>query len=297
MDRRHPVLTGLALISIVFALFVASIYLYARYGLEYRLPFTPDEKIGIVEIKGVITEATPIIEQIQEFQKNKRVKAIVLRINSPGGAVGPSQEIYTEVRRAAKELPIVASLGSVAASGGYYVACAANKIVASPGTITGSIGVLMEFANIQMLLEKIGLKGVIIKSGEHKDIGSPLREMSPEDKKILQDLIDDVHEQFIQAVAESRMLPQDTVRVLSDGRIISGQQAQTLGLVDQMGNFHDAILIAAELAGIKGEPTLIYPPRRLSTSLWDLLFGGSYSEGLKWLPWGKYFSLNYLYVP
>jgi len=283
-------------ISIVFALFVASIYFYARYRPETHLPFAPDEKIGIVEIKGIIAEAAPIIKQIKQYHKNKQVKAIILRINSPGGAVGPSQEIYVELRRVAKELTVVASLDSVAASGGYYVACPAHKIVASPGTITGSIGVLMQFTNIQGLLDKIGLKGIVIKSGEYKDIGSPMRDMSPKEKRILQDLIDNVHEQFIQAVAESRMLSLENVRRISDGRIFSGQQAQALGLVDQMGNFHDAVRIAADIAGIKGEPTLIYPPRRLRTSILDLIFG-SYSERLKWLPLGEYFSLNYLYAP
>lgn len=295
MDR-HPVLTGLALMMAVFALFVVSIYLYARYRPEDGLPFGREEKIGIVEIKGIIAEATPIIEQIHQYRKNKRVRAIVLRINSPGGAVGPSQEIYAELSRVAKEIKIVASLGSVAASGGYYVACPAHKIVANPGTITGSIGVLMEFANVQRLLDKIGLKGVVIKSGEYKDIGSPLRDMSPKEKKILQDLIDNVHEQFIKAVAESRMLPLEKVQKISDGRIFSGQQAQELGLVDQIGNFNDAIRIASDLAGIKGEPTLIYPQRGLRFSLWDLIFGSD-AEGLKWLPWGKYFSINYLYAP
>ncbi|MBW2147062.1 MAG: signal peptide peptidase SppA [Deltaproteobacteria bacterium] len=294
--NRHPVLTGLGVIATVFVLFVISIYLYARYHQVDDLPFAPKEKIGIVEIKGLITDSGPIIEQIRKFLKNKRVKAIILRINSPGGAVGPSQEIYAEIRRAAKEIKIVASLGSVAASGGYYVACPAHKIVANPGTITGSIGVLMEFANIRGLMHKIGLKGVVIKSGEYKDIGSPLRDMTPDEEKILQSLIDDVHEQFIQAVAESRNLLMENVRALSDGRIISGQQAQALGLVDQMGNFYDAVRIAADLAEIPGEPTLVYPERRRRFSLWDFVFGSA-AEKLKWLLWGKYLSLNYLYVP
>ncbi len=294
--NRHPVLTGLGIIAAVFALFMTSIYFYARYYQVGELTFAPKEKIGIVEIKGIITNATPIIEQLQKFRKNKRVRAIVLRINSPGGAIGPSQEIYTEVRRVAKEIKIVASLGSVAASGGYYVACPAHKIVANPGTITGSIGVLMEFANIQRLMDKIGLKGVVIKSGEYKDIGSPLRDMSRKEKKILQDLIDDVHEQFIQSVAESRNLLLEKVRTISDGRIFSGQQAQALGLVDQMGNFHDAVRIAADLAEISGEPSLVYPEWKRRFSLWDFVFGSD-AEDLKWLLRGKYLSLNYLYVP
>jgi protease-4 len=156
--------------------------------------------------------------------------------------------------------PVVVSMGSVAASGGYYVAAAAREIVANPGTITGSIGVIMEFANFQELLEKIGLSSVVVKSGAYKDIGSPTREMSIAEKEILQDLIDDVHSQFVSSVAEGRELDEQAVRSIADGRIFSGRKAMQLGLVDRMGNLQVAIDRAADLAGLEADPKVVYPP-------------------------------------
>jgi protease-4 len=183
--------------------------------------------------------------------------------------VGPSQEIHREVLKAKKKKKVVASMGSVAASGGYYVACATDLIYANPGTITGSIGVLMEFTNIEELFKKIGIKGIVLKSGEHKDIGSPFHEMSPEEKRIVQDVLDNVHQQFIQAVKEGRKLEHEKVVSLADGRIFTGEQAQKSGLVDRLGNLQDAIDQTAEMVGISGKPHVIYPKRKLS--LLDLL--------------------------
>ncbi|MEJ2699696.1 MAG: signal peptide peptidase SppA, partial [Desulfuromonadales bacterium] len=201
------------------------------------------------------------IEQLLRFRKDDSVKAIVLRVDSPGGGVGPSQEIYEEVQKTVKIKPVVVSMGSIAASGGYYIASPANRIFSNPGTITGSIGVILEFTNFQELLQKIGLKSQIIKSGKHKDIGSPVRPMTEGDRKILQSLIDDVHQQFIAAVAKGRKLDLEKVRALADGRIFSGRQALAVGLVDQLGDLQDAVKAAAELGGIHGEPRLVYPPR------------------------------------
>jgi protease-4 len=185
---------------------------------------------------------------------------VVIRVDSPGGGVGPSQEIYTEIERLAAEKPVVVSMGSVAASGGYYVAAPAQRIVANPGTITGSIGVIMNFTNYQDLLDKIGLKSNVITSGKHKDIGSSVRPMTDEDRAILQGLIDDVHQQFVAAVAKGRKLEIDVTSKLADGRVFTGRQAQAIGLVDDLGNFQDAVTIAAELSGIDDEPHLVYPP-------------------------------------
>jgi protease-4 len=155
-------------------------------------------------------------------------------------------------------------MGSVAASGGYYIACASDLIVANPGTITGSIGVLMEFTNIEELFKKIGIKGVVLKSGEHKDIGSPFREMTPDEKKIMQEVIDNIHQQFIQAVATGRKMDQEKVTEIADGRIFSGEQAKQIGLVDQLGNLQDAIDTTAKMVGIEGKPNILYPKRRFS---------------------------------
>jgi protease-4 len=170
-------------------------------------------------------------------------------------------------------------MGSVAASGGYYVASASDLIVANPGTITGSIGVLMEFTNIEELFKKIGIKGVVLKSGEHKDIGSPFREMTPEEKKLIQSVIDNVHQQFIQAVADGRKIDRPKVAQMADGRILTGEQAKQMGLVDQLGNLQDAIDSAAKIVGIEGKPVVLYPKRRFS--LLELLVEGMTEAVLK----------------
>src|SRR4030043_451118 len=197
------------------------------------------------------------------------VKAIILRIDSPGGGVGPSQEIHREILKIKSKKKVVTSMGSVAASGGYYIACASDLIIANPGTITGSIGVLMQFSNFEELLKKIGIKGVVLKSGEHKDIGSPLREMRPEEKKIMKEVLDTVHQQFIQAVAEGRKLDYSKVVQIADGRILKEKQAKNLGLVDKMGNLQDTIDITAKMVGIQGKPNVLYPKKRIS--IWELL--------------------------
>jgi len=245
----------------------------------------------VVDIKGVITSSRGIVEQIERLKENNDVKAIILRINSPGGGVGPSQEIYREVLRAKEKKKIIASMESVAASGGYYVACASDVIVANPGTITGSIGVVMEFSNVEDLLKKIGLRSYVIKSGKHKDIGSPLRNMTSEEKAILQGVIDSVHDQFVRAVAEGRDMEERRVRQIADGRIFSGEQAKDLGLVDRLGSLQDAIEIAAEMIGIEGKPVVIYPKRKLS--LYELLF----KKSLRLLMdevWQREYRLSYL---
>lgn len=221
--------------------------------------FVLGDKVGYVTIAGAITTSEKIIEQIDNFKEDSSVKAIVLRVNSPGGGVSPSQEIYDEVKAAAAVKPVVVSMGSVAASGGYYIAVPAHRILANPGTITGSIGVIMQFTNFEELLGKVGLKSQVVKSGLHKDIGSPVRPMSTADREILQSLIDDVYAQFVQAVAESRKMDPDAVRQLADGRIFTGRQALKAGLVDELGSYRDAIRVAAELAGIEGKPKVVYP--------------------------------------
>lgn len=222
--------------------------------------FSDKDGIGILEVKGVIISAEEQIETLTAFRNNDKVKAIVVRIDSPGGAVGASQELYDEIRRTDKVKPVVASMASVAASGGFYAAIGAREIFANPGTITGSIGVILKFANLKELYEKIGYKNEVVKSGALKDIGATDRPLSHEERAFLQSLIDNVHSQFINAVAQQRQLPEETVRKLADGRIFSGEQAQTLGLVDSLGNFTDAVEKTASLVGIDtNNPNLIYP--------------------------------------
>ena len=230
--------------------------------------FSDKDGIGVLEIKGVIISAEEQINDLTAFRNNDKVKAIIVRIDSPGGAVGASQELFDEIRRTDKVKPVVASMGSVAASGGYYAALGAREIYANPGTITGSIGVILKFANLKELFEKIGYKNEVVKSGALKDIGSTDRALNSEERAFLQALIDNVHSQFIKAVVQQRELPEETVRGLADGRIFSGEQAQTFGLVDTLGNFTDAIEKTATLAGLDVDnPRLIYP----KTNEFDLM--------------------------
>jgi protease-4 len=266
--KRKRVLVGLGVIAALLLVFFTVLLLIGQ-TTSNRRPFSFGDKIAIVEIKGVITQSTEIIEEIRHYGDDEKVKAIILRIDSPGGGVGPSQEIHREIVKLKKKKKVFTSMGSVAASGGYYIACASDLIVANPGTITGSIGVVMEFTNLEELLKKIGIKGVVLKGGEHKDIGSPFREMTPVEKRIMQDVIDNVHQQFIKAVAEGRKMPESKVIPIADGRIFTGEQAKQFGLVDEMGNLDDTVDIAAKMLKIDGRPMIIYPKRKFT--LWELL--------------------------
>lgn len=218
---------------------------------------TARDKLALVRIEGVITESEDIVRQIKKYREDSSIKGIVLRIDSPGGAVGPSQEIYKEVLKTTEVKKVVASMGGLAASGGYYIASAANRIFANPGTITGSIGVIMAFSNFEELMKKLGLKTTVIKSGKFKDVGSPVREVTEEERKILQNVSDDIHGQFIEAVAKGRNLKIESVKELADGRIFSGRQAKELGLIDELGTLEDAISYATKLAGIKEKAKIV----------------------------------------
>lgn len=240
------------------------------------------EKIALVRVEGPILEAKDTVDTLKEYANDSSVKAIVLRVNSPGGGVVPSQEIYSEVKRAAAAKKVVVSMGSVAASGGYYIAAPASRIIANPGTLTGSIGVIMEVPNLQELMKKIGVTTEVIKSGAHKDIASIFRGVGPEERAILQGVMDDVHEQFISAVADGRKLPLDDVRKIADGRVFSGRQALAVKLVDELGDLDAAVKIAAKLAGIEGEPQVV--SKKEKSPLMDLLGGDTRAGLLKILP-------------
>jgi protease-4 len=251
--RRHPVITFFLIIGFCFLFLM--IYLVSSVGsLGGGVSIPLGRNVAVIEVNGAIVSSKEIVNNIVAAGKSDHIKGVVVRINSPGGGVAPSQEIYGELKRLSAKKPVVASMSSVAASGGYYVAAAAKKIVANPGTLTGSIGVIMEFSNIEGLLEKIGLKSFVVKSGKYKDVGSPNRPMTDKEKEYIQQLIDSVHLQFISAVAEGRGMDIDAVSKIADGRILTGEQALELGLVDKLGNLHDSISLVAEMAGIKGEP-------------------------------------------
>jgi protease-4 len=211
--------------------------------------------VGLLEIDGVIMDSKKALKTLKSFEENPNVKALVVRINSPGGAVAPSQEIHDAIKRFPR--PKVVSMSSVAASGGYYVAVAGDRIYANPGTITGSIGVIMEFADLEKLYDWAKIKRYSIKTGKFKDTGAEYREMQPEERALLQGMVDDVLVQFKQAVADGRKLPIETVTALADGRVFSGSQAKAEKLVDELGGIDDAIAAAAKLGGIEGKPRII----------------------------------------
>lgn len=267
--KKHRVIYGLGLIFILGWGAILLLYGYNALTRDGKLFYTR-EKVAVVNIRGVISSSQELTEQIDELAKDKDIKAIVLRIDSPGGGVAASQEIYTAVKRIKKDKKVVASLGSVAASGGYMIACAADKIVANPGTITGSISAIMYFANAEELLKKIGLKPSVIKSGKYKDIGSPARGMSDEEKQILQSLVDDIYLQFIDLVAQDRKIAPEEVKKLADGRVFSGRQALQNKLVDFLGDRSFAIRLAGKMAGIKGTPDVVYPKKK-DISFLDLI--------------------------
>ncbi len=259
-SRRHPYL----FFMLVFTAIVSGMIVITTMLITWiqRPTSLLGEKVGIIEIKGVIVESKDTIRQIKEYREDDHIKAIVLRIDSPGGAVGPSQEIYQEVRKTIKAKKVIASMGSVAASGGYYIASAADGIVANPGTITGSIGVIMGYTNFREIFQKIGLLPVVIKSGEFKDMGSPLREMTATEKGILQKFVDTIHRQFVHDAALGRKMDPLQMGKLADGRIFSGEEAKSLGLIDRTGNLEDAIEWAGRMGGITGKISSVYPEEK-----------------------------------
>jgi protease-4 len=243
------------------------------------------EAIGVIYIEGIITGgraqggvfggeagAGDLLEQIRQAREDDAVKAVLLRINSPGGSAAASQEIGDEIERLKKAgKKVVVSMGDVAASGGYWIAAKADRIVANPATMTGSIGVIMQTPNLQELYDKIGYREETFKSGPHKDMGSPSRSVTPEERQILQGMINDIYEQFVDVVAKGRKMDRNKVREVADGRIFTGRQAKGLGLVDELGNYYDAVRITGKLAGIEGEPVIIeYGP----VSPFEKLLGG-----------------------
>jgi len=272
-DKKRPILTVLVILGVI-ALFLGGVMIFIIKMVDPVSDLSFAAKIGIIPIEGAILDSQTITSQLIRFRKDNRIKAIVLRINSPGGAVGPTQDIYREIKRTVRIKKVVASLGGVAASGGYYIAAATHKIVANPGTITGSIGVVMEFVRFEELLGKIGVDLVVRKSGEFKDIGSPHRELTDRDREIIDALIADIQGQFVDAVAGGREIPIEKVNQIADGRIFSGARAKELNLVDALGNFQDAVDVAKEMAAIEGDVSLVYPTKS-RMELWEIFLEGT----------------------
>lgn len=278
--KKKPILIGIFLIgALAGVFFLLSLFIASTLGLSGKM--AKSDKIAIINIESIITQSRNTVRQIKKYGDDKSIKAIVLRIDSPGGGVAPSQEIYSEILKVRKNSNkiVVTSMGNIAASGGYYIACASDKIVANPGTLTGSIGVIMTFSNIEELMKKIGLKTEVIKSGEFKDIGSPMREFTEKERKLLQGVIDDVYDQFVTVVADGRSLDVQKVKELSDGRIFTGRQALEIGLVDKLGSLEEAIKLAAELVGIEGKPKIVSEKKER-----NLLFKLLENKVLSYLP-------------
>jgi protease IV len=232
-------------------------------------------RIGVVELTGTITDGKDVIGQLHELRRDSSIKAIVLRIDSPGGAVAPSQEMYRAVMRAKKDKKVVCSMGTVAASGGFYVASACDKIYASAGTITGSIGVISEFPHVNELMALAKVNVDTIKSAAMKDAGSPLRPMTDNERKFFQGFVDGVYEQFLDDVADARKIPKETLRPLADGRILTGKQALEHHLIDELGNFEDALDGAAKLAGASGEPVPVFQKKPRGSWVGEALRGAA----------------------
>ena len=262
---------GGAFLFFVIAVF-SLVYLAFGGGHDESLAF--GDKIAVVDLEGVILSPKQIVSQLKKFADDDSVKAIIIHVNSPGGGVAASEEIYREVKRIRdeKKKRIVASIETVGASGAYYVASATNKIYADNGSIVGSIGVIAQWVNYEELLRWAKLKDVTLKAGEFKDTGNPAREMTAAEREYLQGMIDNMHTQFIQAVAEGRHVKEEDIRPIANGKVWTGQQAYSMKLVDQIADFESAVKDTAKAVGLSGEPTLVRPPRDRRSGL-DLLFG------------------------
>ncbi len=273
MGRRQNLFIGIIILaSILFFIFAVSMFLSSLGSRSNYDLSAGGEKIALVEVTGVIYSAENIVSQLDKYSRDSSVKGIVLRIDSPGGGIAASQEIYEKVKKVRDSGKVViASMGGVAASGGYYIACGTDSIMANPGTTTGSIGVIAELPNTRELMNKLGIKFEVIKSGQYKDTGSPHRDITPAERKLMQDLIDNAYQQFVTVVVKETGLSRRQVLKYADGRVFTGQQGFEYGFIDTLGTYEDAINLAADAAGITGKPKTI-KKRKQKITLFDLLF-------------------------
>lgn len=278
-DKRNTVIALLALL----ALFGVGAILSIWWTLG-NTSFLAGGRVAVVPLRGVIEDEAAFTKALDGFREDPGVRAFVIEIESPGGTVGASQSIFEAIRelRDDDERPVLAWMGDVGASGGYYAAVGADSVYALPGTMTGSIGVIMEFPNAEELFRKVGVGWDVVASGEHKDLGGLARPLSPEGREILEDVVGDVHEQFVEVVSENRKLDRETVLGLADGRVFSGRQANELGLVDGLMTLSETIDLAGRMAGLGTDPTIVRP-REPTLSLFDLLGGLSIGDARAWL--------------
>lgn len=288
-SQRRPFLFGLMLILAAVAL-VAGAMAVIRFWLEDgKTEFISRDKVGVVHLAGLIENSRPVVKWMGELREDASVKGVLLRINSPGGVVAPSQEIYAAVRKLAAAKPVVASMATVAASGGYYAASPASRIVANPGSITGSIGVIMELANFEELFAKLGVRQTSIASGRFKDAGSPFRPMSPEDKAYFEGLVRDLHVQFVADVAAGRNMTVPAVAALADGRVLTGRQARDAGLVDELGGFDEAMALLRSMARVPDDVAVVEGPTEKTNWLREIMQSvanlppAGLTDGPRWL--------------
>ena len=275
MARKHFILKGLGALCVVILVVFVGVFFYAYLtgGDAKAIALFAGDGIGVLQIEGAIDDSRAVVSELKRFKEESWIKAVVVRIDSPGGAVAPTQEIFEEIQKTKRKKPLIASMGGMATSGGYYIASACDKIIANPGTLTGSIGVIMQLGDVGELMKKIGVRGYNIKSGVNKDIGSPFQPLSPQGRAILQSVVDNVHSQFVTAVAKGRKLDEAQVRKLADGRVYSGAQAKELGLVDEFGTLEDAIDNAARRVGLAANPAVYYS-RPEQERWWEKMFFG-----------------------
>ncbi|GMT43170.1 MAG: multidrug transporter [bacterium] len=279
--KSKSLLKGFVILAGLAAVFVALVTFLPLFGESKGISLSiGKDKIGLVEIFGPIMSSAKAVGQIKKYADDRSIKGILVHIDSPGGAVAPSQEIYNCLLEARKKKKVVASMGTLAASGGYYIAVGADRIVANPGTITGSIGVIMGFMDMRGLMSKLGIETIVVKSGQYKDIGYGARPFTDADRKVMQEVINDVYLQFVETVAKERNMEIKAVKKIADGRIFSGRQSMKLGMIDQLGGYRDALDLLSELAGIDGEPVIVKEKEKFS------LFKELLDSKLGWL-WEK----------
>ena len=273
MKRGHKIFIVMTLILLGAAFIIGRSDRFGAGGFN-------SDTIALLRVEGPIVDVRWYLEQVRDLKEDDGIKGVVLRIDSPGGAVAPTQELYAELLALAEVKPVVTSMGTVAASGGYYLSCATDWIISNPGTITGSVGVIMEFANFEDLFQKLGVSSRTIKSGKFKDTGNPMRPMTEEEESLIQAMIMDTYDQFVEAVLKGRPVDEEKVLPYLDGRVLTGRQAHDLGLVDELGNIYTAISKTTEMAGLTEVPEHIYEPERERPGVFSYLFGEAATRAL-----------------
>lgn len=270
-SQRHPFLFGVLMILLAIALIMGAMAFVRSMGWTNGSFSVGGDKLGVVHVEGMILDSTEVVEWIRTLRENDSVKGVLLRVNSPGGSIAPSQEMYQAVAALAAEKPVVASYGSVAASGGYYASAPATVIVANPGSITASIGVMAEFVTVTDALEKLGIKPEVLTTGKYKAAGTPMRELTSDQRDQLLGMMLDLHEQFVDDVAKARKMDRDRIAAIADGRAVTGRQALALGLVDMLGSEQEAFAKLKELCGIEGKAALLEGPVEEKTLIQEIV--------------------------